>query len=178
MILDHCSKRGIIGLLSGSPNHLFVRCFLVCQHVLDTSQTATAFQRIGQPLFIYSRLHQNCWRTFFCLLDGSFSDAVIPWQHVACFPKFHRVVCIHNFWCLRRFQDFSICFFSFHVKILFSADKIEPIEWQDFAPQQRTGGCFEIHQTFLFVEELCQCFFCKRLSLFLFSTCRKRHLSQ
>ena len=32
-----------------------------------------------------------------------------------------------------------------HVKILFCTDKIESIEWQDLAQQQRTGDCSVIH---------------------------------
>ena len=116
LIFDQCSKRKNWPFEWFSKSS-FVRCFPICQEVLDLSKIAMAFRRVWPPPFIQSWLEQFCWRTFlhsaycsvsfaFCLGSMKCWSAVIPWLNLTCSPKFHRVVCIYNFRWLRRFQEF------------------------------------------------------------------------
>ena len=80
-------NHGAFTWFSESP---FIMSFPIFQEVLDISQKATAFHRIGPPLFIQSWLYQYCWvpsftlRTAlsampFCLGSMRCRSSMIPW---------------------------------------------------------------------------------------------------
>ena len=82
------------------------------------------------PSFTICLVLMKCWKS------------VLPWQIFTCFPEFHRVVGVHNFWFGRRLQEFFTHFCPSHVKISFCKDKIESSEWQDRVSRQRNGWLY------------------------------------
>ena len=100
MIFNHCSKRYCWPCKRFFESS-FVWCFPICQEVLDVSQKAIAFHRVGPP-FIQS--WNDFWlsRNFRKLFSVSCEDYVLKWIRLNSLDSHPS---LKTFCVIRRYQD-------------------------------------------------------------------------
>ena len=189
MIFNHCSKRyywpfewfsksssrTAFSLLPGGLGHFaggnsFPLSLTTSFHPVLTVAILLTYL----PLLV-GRLFQ---RDVICLGSMRCWRAVLPWQNLTCFPKFHRVVRISQLSILATAPRILISFFSISCAwFCFARIRLNPLSgkilYHDSVPvivstfssliEDFVICSLSSHQTFLLAVELRQCVFCKRL---------------
>ena len=138
-ISDHCSERTDRSFKWFSESSL-MRCFPICQEILNISQIAIGFRR-NCPLFSANCFfgHPICLGSMRC---KKYDDSMLDLHKVCQSPTNCQCKCLFAFQTAR--ETFVNSFPSLE-KFLFYTGTTVSIEWLNLIPRLTIDVCIEIH---------------------------------